>query len=103
VTFTSIFPGCYSGRWPHIHFEVYRSLDEATAAGQILATSQLALPEDVCDAVYATSGYEQSVSNLSRVSLDRDNVFGDDGGVSQLATMTGDVTGGFTATLTVGI
>jgi protocatechuate 3,4-dioxygenase beta subunit len=103
VTFTSIFPACYSGRWPHIHFEVYRSLDEATAAGQILATSQLALPEDVCDAVYATSGYEQSVSNLSRVSLDRDNVFGDDGGVSQLATMTGDVTGGFTATLTVGI
>src|SRR5262245_53449414 len=26
VRFTSIFPGCYSGRWPHIHFEVYRSL-----------------------------------------------------------------------------
>ncbi len=23
VTFTSIFPAAYSGRWPHIHFEVY--------------------------------------------------------------------------------
>jgi len=22
-SFTSIFPACYSGRWPHIHFEVY--------------------------------------------------------------------------------
>ena len=22
VTFTSIFPGCYAGRWPHLHFEV---------------------------------------------------------------------------------
>jgi protocatechuate 3,4-dioxygenase beta subunit len=103
VTFTSVFPACYSGRWPHIHFEVYKSLDEATAAGQILATSQLALPEDVCSAVYATPGYEQSVSNLARVSLTRDNVFGDDGGVSQLATMGGSVSSGFTAALTVGL
>jgi protocatechuate 3,4-dioxygenase beta subunit len=103
VTFTSIFPACYSGRWPHIHFEVYRSVAEATAAGQILATSQLALPQETCSAVYATTGYEQSVSNLARVSLDRDMVFGDDGGVSQLATMTGDVTRGYTAALTVGI
>lgn len=23
VSFTSIFPACYTGRWPHIHFEVY--------------------------------------------------------------------------------
>lgn len=22
VSFTSIFPACYTGRWPHIHFEV---------------------------------------------------------------------------------
>jgi hypothetical protein len=78
-------------------------VDEATAAGRILATSQLALPEETCSAVYATTGYEQSVSNLARVSLDRDMVFADDGGVSQLATMTGDVDRGFTATLTVGI
>ncbi len=24
VRFTSIYPGCYSGRWPHIHSEVYQ-------------------------------------------------------------------------------
>ena len=30
VTFTSIFPACYPGRWPHIHFEVYPSLELAT-------------------------------------------------------------------------
>jgi protocatechuate 3,4-dioxygenase beta subunit len=103
VTFTSVFPACYSGRWPHIHFEVYTSVDEATAAGQILSTTQLALPKDTCSTVYATTGYEQSVSNLARVSLARDMVFGDDGGVSQLATMTGDVSGGYTAALTVGL
>lgn len=25
VEFTPIFPGCYAGRWPHVHFEVYES------------------------------------------------------------------------------
>ena len=103
VTFTSIFPACYDGRWPHIHFEVYpdeASIADSTAA---IATSQVALPQDVCEAVYATSGYESSVSTVSRVSLASDNVFGDDGGASQLGTVTGDVGSGYTVTLAVGV
>jgi len=40
VTFTSIYPAAYSGRWPHIHFEVYPSLEAATTAGSKLRTSQ---------------------------------------------------------------
>jgi protocatechuate 3,4-dioxygenase beta subunit len=101
LAFTSIFPGAYSGRWPHIHFEVYPDEAEATSAGTPTATSQIALPEDVCAEVYATTGYEQSVTNLSRSSLASDNVFGDDGGVEQLAAMSGDVDSGLTASLTV--
>ena len=101
VTFSSIFPGCYDGRWPHIHFEVYPSLAEATAAGTMLRTSQLALPEDACDAVYATDGYSASVDNLARVSLATDMVFSDDDGARQLATVTGSPTTGMTASLTV--
>ena len=101
LSFTSTFPGAYSGRWPHIHFEVYPDEATATSAGSPTATSQIALPEDVCETVYATTGYEQSVTNLSRSSLTSDNVFGDDGGVEQLATMSGDVGSGFTAALTV--
>jgi len=103
VTFTTIFPAAYSGRWPHIHFEVYASLSEATAAGKISATSQIALPEAACNEVYAASGYEQSVSNMARTSLTSDGVFGDDGGVRQLATMTGSVSNGYTAALTVAV
>jgi protocatechuate 3,4-dioxygenase beta subunit len=103
ATFTSIFPAAYSGRWPHIHFEVYRSVDEATSDGQIVKTSQIALPEAVCKQVYATSGYEQSVGNLAQTSLTRDMVFGDDGGIHQLATVTGDAAGGYTANLTIGV
>lgn len=102
VTFTSIFPAAYSGRWPHVHFEVYRSLAEVTAAGSKLTTSQLALPEDVCRTVYATGGYETSVGTLARTTLRSDMVFSD-GYDRQLATVTGDVSTGFTATLAVGV
>lgn len=103
VTFTSIFPACYSGRWPHIHFEVYPDADAISDSANAIATSQLALPQNVCDTVYATAGYEQSVSNLSQITLTSDNVFGDDGGAHQLATVTGDVESGYVATLTVPI
>ena len=101
VSFTSVFPACYSGRWPHIHFEVYPDQAGITDASNAIATSQVALPEDVCNKVYAQAGYEQSVSNLSEISLDSDNVFGDDGGASQLGTVTGDVAGGYNVFLAV--
>lgn len=103
VRFTSIFPGCYSGRWPHVHFEVYSSVADATGGGTPIATSQLAFPADVCDVVFAESGYEQSVANFAGMSLDTDNVFGDDGGAHQVGTVTGDVTSGYTAVLPVGV
>jgi protocatechuate 3,4-dioxygenase beta subunit len=103
VTFTSIFPACYDGRWPHIHFEVYPDQAGITDSTNVIATSQVALPQDVCATVYAEDGYEASVSNLARVSLDSDNVFGDDGGASQLATVTGDVGSGYAVSLAVGV
>ena len=68
-----------------------------------LKTSQLALPKEACDAVYATTGYESSARNLGGVTLTSDNVFGDDGGIFQIATVSGDVTKGYTAALAVGI
>jgi protocatechuate 3,4-dioxygenase beta subunit len=101
VTFQSIFPACYQGRWPHIHFEVYRDLATATDDANKIATSQIALPEAACDAVYATTGYEQSVQNLTGVSLTTDMVFADDGAAHQLGTISGDTAGGYTVTLAV--
>jgi protocatechuate 3,4-dioxygenase beta subunit len=104
ATFTSIFPGCYAGRWPHIHFEIYSSLANATTGnGPIVKTSQIALPEDVSDAVYASDGYSKSVSNMSRVSLGTDGVFGEDAAATELATVSGGVTAGYKATLTISI
>ncbi|MFV0460070.1 MAG: intradiol ring-cleavage dioxygenase [Actinomycetales bacterium] len=103
VRFTSIFPGCYSGRWPHIHFEVYPDQDSITDSANAIATSQVALPQDACETVYATSGYEASVTNLSRITLATDNVFGNDSAALQLGQVTGDVDAGYTVTLPVGI
>lgn len=103
VTFTSIYPACYSGRWPHIHFEVYDDVKTAVATGPIVKTSQIALPDETNVKVYATRGYEQSVRNASQVSLTGDMVFGDDGGVLQLATMTGSVADKYTAALSIAV
>jgi protocatechuate 3,4-dioxygenase beta subunit len=100
VTFTSIYPAAYSGRWPHIHFEVYPGIEDATSAGNKLRTTQLALPEDVSRAVYATDGYDASIANLGQTSLQTDTVFSD-GYSLQVAKVTGSVDGGLTATLNV--
>ena len=80
----------------------HASLAEATSAGNVMATSQLALPEDVCDLVYATDGYEQSVENKAQTSLDSDMVFSD-GVDQQLAGVNGDVDSGYTATLALAV
>jgi protocatechuate 3,4-dioxygenase beta subunit len=101
VTFTTIFPGCYQGRWPHIHFEVYPDLAASEGGGAIRATSQLAFPEDVCSDAYTDGRYPDSASNLAQLSLSSDMVFADDGATRQLAVVTGDASRGYTATLAV--
>jgi protocatechuate 3,4-dioxygenase beta subunit len=107
VTFTTIFPACYSGRWPHIHFEVYPSLASATSQSNAKLTSQFAMPSDICTTVFNTAtGYSASVTNLARVSLSSDGVFGDNSSAQIAAmtpTMSGSVSAGYTATVTVGV
>ncbi len=102
ATFLSVFPGCYAGRWPHIHFEIFASVSGAMASGSKVKVSQLALPADTCQAVYATAGYEQSVTNLSHVTLASDGVFSD-GVTLQMASLSGSVSAGYVASLTVGV
>jgi protocatechuate 3,4-dioxygenase beta subunit len=101
VGFTSVFPAAYSGRWPHVHFEVYPSLAKAASVANKVATSQIALPEGTCNEVYATTGYEQSVQNMKQTSLKSDMVFGNDGGVQQIGTVTGSMAAGLTVDLAV--
>ncbi len=107
VTFTTIFPGCYDGSWPHIHFEVYPSLDVATDHRNAVLTSQFALPAATCAEVYAAAaGYETSASNFTRADLGRDMVFRDnsDEEVAMMTpTLSGSVADGYVAEVTVGL
>ncbi|MFG6412950.1 intradiol ring-cleavage dioxygenase [Roseateles sp. DC23W] len=102
ATFQTIYPGCYAGRVPHMHFEIYRSTNTATNWNNKLRTSQLCFPSDVNSAVYATSGYGQSAANNNAISLSSDGIFSD-GYTTQLASVTGSVSAGYVATLRVGI
>jgi protocatechuate 3,4-dioxygenase beta subunit len=107
VTFTTVFPGCYDGRWPHIHFEVYPSLDVANDHRNAVLTSQFALPEAACKTVYdSTPGYEASIANLPRISIASDNVFRDNAADEirmMTPALTGNPTDGYLADVTVGI
>ncbi|MFP5392998.1 MAG: intradiol ring-cleavage dioxygenase [Gammaproteobacteria bacterium] len=102
VTFQTIFPGCYDGRMPHVHFEVYPSLAKATSASNKIKTSQLGFPSATLTEAYAASGYGTSVTNLARISYATDMVFAD-GTTLQIASVTGTAAQGFVATLSVGV
>lgn len=107
VTFTTIFPACYDGRWPHMHFEVFSSLANATSGRFAVLTSQFAMPIATCTTVYAdTTTYPASASRFTRVSLSNDNVFGDNSAAQitqQTPTFTGSPSTGYTASALIGI
>jgi protocatechuate 3,4-dioxygenase beta subunit len=101
LEFVSVFPACYTGRWPHLHLEIYGSVDDATTATNLLRTTQIAFPEDVCGDVYDhAEGYQSSQGTFADVSLDTDGVFSD-GTDLQMGRMTGSVDDGYTLRLDV--
>jgi len=103
VTFTSIVPGCYTGRWPHIHLEVYPNLESVTEPSTLMTTSQLAFPETMFAGVYALDSYAGSARRLADITLATDMVFREDNAELQMASITGDATRGFSAALTARI
>jgi protocatechuate 3,4-dioxygenase beta subunit len=88
VSFTTIFPGWYSGRAPHIHVHIYDS------KGNSLLVTQIAFPVDICDTVYtaATAFYKKGKQDTSNAN---DNVFSDSLSNNELATVRGNITDGY--------
>ena len=91
--FTTIYPGWYAGRATHIHIEVFVN-------NRSVKTSQIAFPEDINSAVYASGVYASKGQNPTKT--DRDSIFSD-GFTSELATVAGNTTSGYNATFQVGI
>lgn len=102
VTFATIFPGCYAGRMPHVHFEVYPSLAKSISASNRIKTSQFGFPTATLAEAYTATGYATSVRNLAGMSYASDNVFSD-GTSLQIVSITGNATQGYVATLTIGV
>jgi protocatechuate 3,4-dioxygenase beta subunit len=93
ANFTTIYPGWYQGRATHIHVEVM-------VAGRSVKITQIAFPEEINNAVYASGVYASKGANPTKNNTDM--VFSD-GVSSELATMSGNTSSGYTATFTVGI
>lgn len=93
VSFQTIFPGWYTGRYTHIHVVV--ALSTTTEA-----ITQFTFPAAVIDTVYASSQY--SAHGANTVTLATDNVFSD-GASGQVADTSGSVDAGYTATWVLGV
>lgn len=87
VGFSTIFPGWYSGRAPHIHVHIY------DASGKSLLVTQIAFPTTICDTVYttATQYYTKGKQDTSNAN---DNIFSDSLD-REMATVTGSVAEGY--------
>jgi len=95
VTFTTIFPGWYSGRATHIHVHVY------SASGTSLKVTQIAFPEGTGTALVAVNGYKKGMTGYTFNKSD--NVFSDDTNGVEIATVTGNITDGFQLTISLGV
>lgn len=93
ATFTTIYPGWYQGRATHIHVDV-------SVGGRRVKETQIAFPESVTQQVYASGVYAAKGQNSTTNA--RDNVFSD-GTATEMATLSGSLAAGYTATLTIGV
>lgn len=104
LRFTAIVPGCYGGRYPHCHFEVFESAAAALGGGRPLLVSQLAFPEAECRAIYRDDRrYGESLRNVDRLPLARDFVFGDTDAAGQTVAMSGDPARGYRGTARIAL
>ena len=96
VSFTTIYPGWYTPRVTHIHIMVYNPTDLTTP----VKTTQFCFPDAVNEAVYAQATLYPKGQNSTTDSSDM--VFGASD-TYLVATLTGDVTSGYVASLPVGL
>ncbi|NEU09359.1 intradiol ring-cleavage dioxygenase [Flavihumibacter sp. R14] len=95
VTFTTIFPGWYSGRATHIHVHIYDS------TGKSLKVTQIAFPEGSGSAVSIVNGYDKGMSGYT--SNANDGIFRDDRSGAEIATVSGSIADGFQLAMKINV
>jgi len=107
VGFRTIFPACYSGRYPHLHLEIFKQNARSLDATTRLLTTQLTAPREVCSRVYAdAAGYARSAVRLNGILPSNDMVFAASSPIElalQTLAVTGDLEVGLTGRATLGI
>lgn len=91
ASFISIFPGWYPGRAPHIHLEILDANENS------IRVTQIAFPDDVSDAVYASPGYQGPADT----SNNGDNIFANSLDGNMADSVTGNPTDGYTLLKTI--
>ena len=97
ATFTTIYPGWYPGRATHIHFQVFLN-------NGLVATSQLAFPEEINTVVFNTAEYAARGQNPTKNT--DDGIFRSPANALQYQltnVIANAATGGYDAALQVGI
>jgi protocatechuate 3,4-dioxygenase beta subunit len=92
ATFTTVYPGWYSGRTVHIHVEV-------SLGGNVVHTGQLFFPETLTDAVYRRAPYSSRPGRDTRNATD--SIFRNGGAKSMLKLAKSG--SGYVARITMGV
>ena len=107
VAFQTIFPACYSGRYPHLHVEIFKQGARLLEATTRVLTTQLTAPREVCTRVYAEApGYARSAAQFKGLLPGDDMVFAASSRAElalQTLVITGGVGAGFTGRAALGI
>jgi hypothetical protein len=107
LAFQTIFPACYSGRYPHLHLEIFKKGERSLNAATRVRTTQLTAPREVCSRVYqGAPGYTRSAAQFKGLLPSDDLVFASSSPAElalQTLVTTGDLGAAFTGRATLGI
>jgi len=94
--FTTIYPGWYSGRATHIHYEVFVN-------NVLKKTGQITFPETISDAVHVSGLYASHGINTTRNTAD--NIFGNSATdlANETVALTGNTSNGYSGSYTIGL
>ena len=93
VSFTTVYPGWYTGRTVHIHVKVH-------VGGKEIHTGQLFFDDDFTDSLYASAAPYSSRDDRNTRN-DDDGIFG--GGGEQSTLVVTKAGSGYTTTMAMGV